>query len=275
MRGIGRALLSDFVVDGVEHADGTVETAPRKTLVPEVVDNRDDTDDEVVCDLEALVRRRLARAPGAVRSPRGRGYRVAKRALDVAVVIAISPVVAPVAILIGLIIRATSPGPAVFRQQRVGEGGRIISFCKFRTMYVDARERFPELYDYRFTPEQFDELYYKPPVDPRNTPFGRALRKTTLDELPNLINVLRGDCSLVGPRPELPDLVPYYRPEQLAKFTVTSGVTGLAQVRGRNNLSVQQQIALDVEYVRSQSFRGDLRLLRDTVVAVATRVGAE
>lgn len=275
MRGVGRTNFKYLDVDDVAHSSGTVDEDLRGTVASEVVDNRDVMGDEVVHDLETLVRERLAGAPGAVTSPRGRAYRVAKRALDVAVVVAVSPIALPVAIVIGLIIRATSPGPAVFRQQRVGEGGRIIEFCKFRTMYVDARERFPELYDYRFTEEQFDELFYKPPVDPRNTPFGRALRKTTFDELPNLINVLRGDCSLVGPRPELPDLVRYYRPEQLAKFTVKSGVTGLAQVRGRNNLSVQQQISLDVEYVATQSFRGDLRLLLDTVVAVVKRVGAE
>ena len=269
MRVNGRAL--DLEVEAREFSGAAAPSCGHMTVGPANGHARTSPEETV----EELVRRRLAEADHAVRSRRGRTYRIAKRAFDLTVVLAVSPVVVPVALLIGLIIRATSPGPAVFKQQRVGEGGRVITFCKFRTMYVDARERFPELYDYRFTPEQFDGLYYKPPVDPRNTPFGRALRKTTLDELPNLINVLRGDCSLVGPRPELPDFIPYYRPEQLAKFTVTSGVTGLAQVRGRNNLSVQQQIDLDVEYVGSQSFRGDVRLLLETVVAVAKRVGAE
>lgn len=225
--------------------------------------------------IEDLVRRRLADADEVVRSPRGAVYRFAKRLFDIVVVLASAPVALPIALVVGLIIRLTSPGPAIFRQQRVGKDGRLISFWKFRTMYVDARERFPELYDYTFTPEEFEGLYYKPSFDPRNTPFGRALRKTTLDELPNLVNVLRGDCSLVGPRPELPELVRLYRTDQLVKFTVTSGVTGLAQVGGRNNLSVQEQIALDVEYVRTQSFLGDLRVLLDTVVAVVTRRGAE
>lgn len=252
--------------DGVEAFPGTLRTAPTADTCD--VGGADESTEE-------QVRRRLASADAAVRSPRGRLYRLAKRALDLTLVIAVAPVAVPVGLVIGLIIRLESPGPAIFRQQRVGEGGRVISFCKFRTMYVDARERFPELYDYSYSQQEFEQLYYKPPVDPRNTRFGRAVRKTTLDELPNLINVLRGDCSLVGPRPELPEFIRYYTPEQLAKFTVTSGVTGLAQVSGRNNLSVQQQIALDVEYVRTQSFRGDLRLLFETLVAVVKRVGAE
>lgn len=225
--------------------------------------------------VEADVARRWALAEVRVTSPRGRWYRCSKRALDLAVVLAAAPIVLPLVAAIALVIRATSPGPAIFRQPRVGEGGRVITFCKFRTMYVDARERFPEMYAYSYSQDEFSEMYYKPPVDPRNTPFGRALRKTTLDELPNLLNVLRGDCSLVGPRPELPELVRYYTPEQLAKFTVRSGVTGLAQVSGRNNLSVQEQIALDVEYVRTQSFRRDLQLIGETLVAIVRRVGAE
>lgn len=226
-------------------------------------------------ETEDLVRRGLRVAPNGVRSARGRVYRRGKRAFDVTVVVALSPLVVPLALVIAFIIKVTSPGPAVFRQARVAEGGRIIEFCKFRTMYVDAKERFPELYDYTYSAEEFENLYYKPAFDPRNTPFGRALRKTTLDELPNLLNVLRGDCSLVGPRPELPEFVRYYTPEQLAKFTVPSGVTGLAQVSGRNNLSVQEQISLDVEYVATQSFRNDLRLLFATAIAVVRRVGAE
>lgn len=204
-----------------------------------------------------------------------RAYQVAKRTLDIAVSAVLLLVVLPVIAVLGLIIRIQSPGPALFRQRRVGRGGRVIRFYKFRTMYSDARERFPDLYDYTFTPEQFATSYYKPSVDPRNTPFGRALRKTTLDELPNLFNVIRGDVSLVGPRPELVELVRYYTPEQLLKFSVPSGVTGLAQVSGRNNLSIQQQIDLDLEYVRRRSFLYDLHLIARTAVMVIRRVGAE
>jgi lipopolysaccharide/colanic/teichoic acid biosynthesis glycosyltransferase len=202
-------------------------------------------------------------------------YDVAKRTLDIVVSATLIVLTLPIIGLLSLVIRMQSPGPAVFRQRRVGRDGRVIRFYKFRTMYSDARERFPELYDYRFTAEQFATSYYKPPVDPRNTPFGRALRKTTLDELPNLFNVIKGDVSLVGPRPELPELIEYYSPQQLTKFSVKSGITGLAQVSGRNNLSIQEQIALDVQYVQTRSFLRDLKLIALTAIMVVKRVGAE
>jgi lipopolysaccharide/colanic/teichoic acid biosynthesis glycosyltransferase len=141
-------------------------------------------------------------------------------------------------------------------------------------MYVDARDRFPELYDYRYTEEEWQDLFYKLPEDPRLTRFGQALRKTTLDELPNLFNVLRGDLSLVGPRPELPEYVRYYTPRQLSKFSVRSGVTGLAQTTGRGTLSVQEQIAADVEYVENQSMWLDLKILARTLRMVFFGVGA-
>ncbi len=181
---------------------------------------------------------------------------------------------APIIGIIAVLIRLDSPGPAIFRQLRVGEGGRTFTFYKFRTMYVDAKERFPQLYDYRYTADQWNTLYYKLPQDPRLTRFGRLVRKTTLDELPNLFNVLRGDMSLVGPRPELPEYVKYYTPEQLVKFSVRAGVTGLAQSSGRGTLPVQDQIAADVEYVARSSFWFDLKILARTVMMVVRGVGA-
>ncbi len=201
-------------------------------------------------------------------------YRLAKRTLDVVVASVALVVFAPVIGIIAMLIRLDSPGPAIFRQQRVGQGGRTFTFYKFRTMYVDAKERFPELYDYRYTPDQWKTLYYKLPDDPRLTRFGRIVRKTTLDELPNLFNVLKGDMSLVGPRPELPDYVRYYTQEQLAKFSVRAGVTGLAQSSGRGTLPVQDQIAADLEYVARSSFWFDLKILARTVKMVVRGVGA-
>jgi len=226
-------------------------------------------------DLEAEIIRLVAAAIANRPARRTPVYDLAKRGLDIVVSGTLIALTLPIIGLLSLIIRVQSPGPAIFRQRRVGRDGRVIRFYKFRTMYSDAKERFPELYDYTFTAEQFATSYYKPPVDPRNTPFGRALRKTTLDELPNLFNVIKGDVSLVGPRPELPELIQYYTPEQLTKFSVKSGITGLAQVSGRNNLSIQEQIALDVEYVQKRSFRYDLTLIARTAIMVVKRVGAE
>jgi lipopolysaccharide/colanic/teichoic acid biosynthesis glycosyltransferase len=203
-----------------------------------------------------------------------RTYDATKRVLDVLVAGLALVIFAPVMVLIAIIIRWDSAGPAVFRQQRVGQGGRIFTFYKYRTMYVDARERFPELYDYGFSAEEWRTLFYKLPEDPRLTRFGQLLRKTTLDELPNLFNVLQGDMSLVGPRPELPEYVRYYTDEQLAKFSVRSGVTGLAQTSGRGMLSVQEQISADVEYVENRSLWFDLKILFRTLQMVVLRVGA-
>jgi lipopolysaccharide/colanic/teichoic acid biosynthesis glycosyltransferase len=214
-------------------------------------------------------------APPIGVTPPSSGYRVVKRALDLAVAITGLILTAPVMAVVAVAIRLESPGPAVFRQRRVGQGGREFTFYKFRTMFADARERFPELYAYEFGEGELETSYYKPVNDPRRTRVGAFLRRTTLDELPNLVNLLRGQVSLVGPRPEVPEMVPYYRPDQMAKFAVKSGITGLAQVSGRNRLTIQEQIDLDVAYARRPSLGGDLRILGRTVVAVARQIGAE
>jgi len=201
-------------------------------------------------------------------------YAMSKRAVDLLVSTVALAITLPIIAVLSIITRLDSPGPAIFRQLRVGQNGRVFTFFKFRTMYVDAKERFPELYAYKYTPEEWEQLFYKLPEDPRLTRFGRWLRKTTLDELPNLFNVVRGDMSLVGPRPELPEYVMYYSPEQLLKFSVKSGVTGLAQVSGRGTLPVQDQIDADMEYVSKRSFWFDMSILLRTVRMVLLRHGA-
>jgi lipopolysaccharide/colanic/teichoic acid biosynthesis glycosyltransferase len=180
----------------------------------------------------------------------------------------------PVMAALALVIRVDSRGPAVFRQQRVTRGGRVFTFYKFRTMYTDARERFPELYDYSFTDTKFDSSHYKIADDPRNTRVGRWLRRTTLDELPNLINVLKGDLSLVGPRPELPELIYHYPPENLACLFTKAGLTGSAQVAGRSLLTIRERLTLDTKYVANQTLVLDLSILVRTALVVATGRGA-
>jgi lipopolysaccharide/colanic/teichoic acid biosynthesis glycosyltransferase len=201
-------------------------------------------------------------------------YRIARRATDLVLGALLGMVLLPVALLIAWAIRLDSPGPVLFRQRRVGRGGRPFWFYKFRTMHVDARERYPELYRYRYQPQQIATMYFKVIDDPRLTRFGRHLRRTSLDEIPNFINVLRGDMTLVGPRPELPEMVSYYRPEQMPKFSVTPGLTGLAQVSGRGILRFQETIAADLDYVRRRSYWLDLVIVARTVDAVVRRVGA-
>ena len=222
--------------------------------------------------IASLVAGNLELSPDA--AARGPLFRAAKRTMDLAIGLPALILIAPVMALIALLIRLDSPGPAIFKQHRVGLNGELIRFYKFRTMYVDAQERFPELYEYKYTAEQLEHAYYKGQVDPRNTRMGGWLRKTTLDELPNLINVVLGNVSLVGPRPELKEMVQYYRPVELSKFTVKSGITGLAQCTGRNNLTVRQQIAADVRYVETQSLWLDTKILFLTAWSVLRSEGA-
>ncbi|MBM9469153.1 sugar transferase [Nakamurella leprariae] len=224
--------------------------------------------------LPEFLDRRLAEAPYLYLPNRSRGYAVTKRLIDLVGATVLLIVSAPVILALVVLIRLDSPGPAVFRQQRVTRGGRVFTFYKFRTMWTDARERFPELYDYSRPTGGFDGQYYKLADDPRNTRVGRWLRRTTLDELPNLINVLTGDLSLIGPRPELPDLVPHYRPEELACFFTKAGLTGLAQVAGRSLLTVRERLTLDLRYVANQSLLLDLRILWRTGLVVVLGRGA-
>jgi len=202
------------------------------------------------------------------------GHRAVMRVLDVLLSLVALVLVLPLMLLIGLVIMIDSPGPAVFRQQRVGRNGVPFRFCKFRTMWADARQRFPELYRYDFSVTEVDTMFFKLADDPRLTRFGRILRRTSLDELPNLLNVLAGHMSLVGPRPEIPEMLPYYRSEQLVKFSFRPGLTGLAQVSGRNILSFQQTLSKDLEYVRKRSLSYDVLILLRTPLTVIKMVGA-
>lgn len=230
--------------------------------------------------------------------------RLAYRAFEVLLTLAILLIAAPLMLLEAILIRLDSPGPALFWQRRVAQssikrgreladrpdlippdGGfesdrlylvpETIEFVKFRTMYADARARFPELYEVHFpNRETFLRSYYKRENDPRVTRVGRFFRRTTIDELPNLLLVLTGAMRLVGPRPEGPWLAPYYSPEQMLKFTVKPGVTGLAQSSGRGQLPVGEQIACDLEYVRRRSVWLDLQILVKTFLGVLRQKGA-
>jgi lipopolysaccharide/colanic/teichoic acid biosynthesis glycosyltransferase len=224
--------------------------------------------------LAEYIDRRLAEAKFLLLPNRGRGYAVMKRLLDLVIASTLLIVFAPIMVILAIVIRLDSPGPAIFKQTRVTRGGRTFSFYKFRTMYRDARERFPELYDYSLNAGEFDERFYKLADDPRNTRVGRWLRRTTLDELPNLFNVITGDLSLVGPRPDLPDLVRHYRPEELACLFTKAGLTGVAQVAGRSLLTVGERLTLDMRYVAHQTLLLDIRILWRTVVVVLSGKGA-
>lgn len=180
----------------------------------------------------------------------------------------------PLMLLIGLYIKILSKGPAVFRQDRVGRGGKTFKFVKFRTMYIDARERYPELYAYKYDPEDLTSFHFKVANDPRVVKGCMWLRTSTLDELPNFWNVITGSMALTGPRPEIPEMLQYYKGEMLEKFSVRPGITGLAQASGRGNLNFYESVACDLENVRRQSPWFSVQLLWKTLWKVITREGA-
>lgn len=232
-----------------------------------------DTDTDVMargCDL----RMGASMGADAVHHIAGRPVSIAQRAFEIVVALVAILVTLPLMILVGVLVRLDTPGPALFWQPRLGLGGRPFLFVKFRTMYVDARERFPELYRYRYSPDELDTLMFKMPDDPRVTPLGRWLRKTSLDELPNFLNLLTGSVALVGPRPEIPEMLPYYVGEDREIFSVRPGITGPAQVAGRGWLNFRDSCALNLDYIRTRTWRMDLSILLRTVFQVTRGRGA-
>jgi lipopolysaccharide/colanic/teichoic acid biosynthesis glycosyltransferase len=185
---------------------------------------------------------------------------LAKRAIDVVGSALLLAALLPLLLAIGALVKATSPGEAVFRQRRVGKGGRPFTIYKFRTMVRDAPTSALGTYCYR--------------DDPRVTRAGKILRATSLDELPQLVNILRGDMSFVGPRPDLPHHVERYTAAQRRRLEMRPGITGWAQVNGRNSIPWEQRIALDLEYVDGWSLRRDVEVLTRTIAVVLTGRGA-
>ena len=197
---------------------------------------------------------------------------IACRALDLIATVALLVLLAPFILLIALIIKLDSPGPVLFRQQRVGRHRESFLVAKFRTMHHGADHDVHR--DYMLALIESGTPAPKLAGDARVTRFGNFLRRTSLDELPQLWNVLRGDMSLVGPRPPIPYEVEHYPPHWFARFDVKPGVTGLWQVSGRSEVSLEEMIELDVEYVRRRSVLFNLRILLRTAPAVLSMRGA-
>jgi len=180
-------------------------------------------------------------------------------------------VLLPLLVVVGLAVRWSTPGPALFRQVRVGEDGRTFTLIKFRSMHVDAEDRLHRLQEQN---KHVHGPLFKVEDDPRVTPVGRLLRRTSLDELPQLLNVLRGEMSLVGPRPPLPSEVSSYSHPIPRRLMVRPGLTGLWQVSGRSDLSWDESARLDLYYVENWSPRLDLSILWRTFGAVVRGRGA-
>jgi lipopolysaccharide/colanic/teichoic acid biosynthesis glycosyltransferase len=217
------------------------------------------------------------------------GYLPAKRALDIAVSATALALLAPLFAIVAALIKLTSPGPVFFRSQRVGEGGHIFTMLKFRSMRTDADHRLHKKMYMDFlagrggngkVSEAVDGSGQPAPAgaqrkpgwfhsdDPRVTTIGAFIRRTSIDELPQVLNVLRGEMSLVGPRPPIPYEVRHYDPEHLVRLAVCPGLTGIWQVYGRNKVPFDIMVYMDQWYVENRSLHLDLKLILLTVPVV-------
>lgn len=205
-----------------------------------------------------------------LRDPGSYGYRVAKRFLDVALALLGLVLLLPLLPAIIALIKLDSPGPILFRQKRVGQGGRLFTCYKFRSMVPDAESLKAELVKMN----EATGPAFKIRNDPRITAIGHFLRRSSLDEVPQLFNVLSGQMSMVGPRPQIPTEVALYEPWHRGRLAVTPGITCLWQISGRSHVGFDEWMRLDLEYVRRRSLALDLRILLGTLPAVIARKGA-
>jgi exopolysaccharide biosynthesis polyprenyl glycosylphosphotransferase len=199
-----------------------------------------------------------------------RTYAIAKRLFDVVFAFLGLLLASPLCIVVVVLIWATSPGPVIYRQTRLGRGGRPFTCLKFRSMVRDADAHKMHL----LVQNEVTGPVFKLRRDPRVTPLGRWLRKLSIDELPQLLNVLAGDMSIVGPRPPLPTEVEHYTPEQRRRLAVKPGLTCLWQVSGRSLLDFEEWVRLDLEYIARRTFWFDLVLVVRTIPAVLFARGA-
>lgn len=242
--------------------DAFSPTAVRQESVPQALPRHDE--DTLVRHQERLIQRAYDESVSTETefvAHRSRTYRITKRALDISLALPALLVLAPLMLLIAVIIRLDSPGPALFKQMRVGKGGRLFCMYKFRSMTSDAGVIINGL--------------HKKKDDARITRVGRFIRKTSLDELPQLVNVLLGQMSLVGPRPELPEIVlTRYESWQYRRLLVPQGITGWWQVTGRGKKLLWKHTDDDLYYVKRASLLFDVKLLIMTISAVLGRDGA-
>lgn len=194
-----------------------------------------------------------------------------KRLFDVTLVLLTAPLWVPVTLIAALLLAIDLGGNPFFLQRRVGLRGRPFTMIKLRTM----RHARPGKED-RYVIDDFTTFVFSPPgkPNPRITRLGAFMRKTSIDELPNLINVLKGDMSLVGPRPEIPEIVAQYPPHYHRRHEVLPGIAGLAQLNGRSDLTYDETITYDLAYVDDHSLRGDIAILLKTLLAVIKGSGA-
>lgn len=197
------------------------------------------------------------------------GYRTVKRFLDVSLGSVLLLISAPIFLIAAILIRLESPGNPFFIQERIGLLGKPFRMIKLRGMFVDARQRFPDMYEYGN--KQDLDFYFHIQHDPRVTKVGSFTRRTSIDELPNFINVVLGDMSLVGPRPEIPEVISLYGSHAKKYLSVKPGITCLSKCTGRDVLTKMETIKLDLDYINNQSIILDIKILWRTFINVVCR----
>lgn len=212
--------------------------------------------------------------------PRRSVYQIAKRVMDISICILILPFAIPVMLICALAIRLDSPGPILFVRDRIGKGGRLFQMYKFRTMQVDLDDRYCQKFMKAYVRGEIEcnekgEKIFKPVKALEITRVGRILRKTSLDELPQIINVFKGEMSIVGPRPNVIYEVDAYRPWHHERLEVLPGITGLAQVNGRSCIDFNTLVRYDVDYIEKCSLTLDIEILWRTFLSVIKGKGAK
>jgi exopolysaccharide biosynthesis polyprenyl glycosylphosphotransferase len=276
----GGLLATDGGTGASETADAVIDAALAPSATTEWKSaQRYDADRPVVFPARRLARTDVAavragaggRPETATRRPRLRRLRQAvKSVFDRVAAVILLLILAPVLITLALLVRFTSPGPALFLQTRIGRNGRAFRMVKFRSMVVDAESRLDEIAG----ANEQDGPLFKVREDPRITRVGRFLRRSSMDELPQLFNVLAGSMSLVGPRPPLHAEVATYSDDVWERLRVKPGITGLWQVSGRSDLTWEESVRLDLHYVESWSLWLDMVVLCKTARAVLRAEGA-
>ncbi len=208
--------------------------------------------------------------PGVMKVEDSMPYALSKRLFDLVVGSVALVFILPTLPLIALMIKLDTRGPVFFKQDRVGRNGRVFKFYKFRSMVHEAESKRAELGELN---EQ-DGPVFKIRSDPRITSVGRFLRRSSFDEIPQILNVLKGEMSIVGPRPPLSEEVAGYQPWQRSRLAVKPGITCLWQISGRSHIGFNEWMRLDLEYLRTRSFKTDLLILLKTIPAVIERKGA-
>lgn len=202
---------------------------------------------------------------------RQKGYDFLKRTIDIVGSISGLIVSVPVMIWVAYKIRQEEPGsPVIFKQTRVGRGGKLFTMYKFRSMCIDAEKKLEEL----LHKNEVEGAMFKMKEDPRVTDIGKLIRKTSLDELPQLLNVLKGDMSLVGPRPPLERELKEYTPHDKQRLLVKPGCSGLWQISGRNEVGFEEMVDFDIEYIKSRNTLNDLKIIWKTVKIMIKPNGA-